>query len=140
MVKKIALALFCITVILSMNLFKSNLLFTGSDYYIFYSGRQYSSSKIISVSSDEAMAVKSKIKNLSGESAYYLNKNMKDEILNDFNAEIVFTETIDSINNIYAYSSEIKDYIILNNRKINLHIAVSGNNTAVGSPIIFGGY
>jgi len=123
-----------------MNISGQSLLFKGGDYYIFYGGNNGSSSQMICAEGVDALKVKATLKKVSGESATYLNKNVKDEIMEQFNAKIMFCENINNINNYYAYSEKIENYIVLNGEKVNLHIAVSIDKTTVGSPIIFGGY
>jgi len=140
MFKKIVTATGCILILLFMNISGQKLLFENGDYYIFYSGNSGSSSLMVTAEGVEALKVKSTIKDLSGESAYYLNVDKSAEILENFNAKVIFTQSISDIKNIYAYSEEIEDYIILNGQKINLHIAVTKDKTVAGSPIIFGGY
>jgi hypothetical protein len=140
MLKKIMLSLCCVGILSLMNICGQSLLFENGDYYIFYGGNESSSAHMVSAEGINALKVKATIKHLSGESATYLNQNLKEKIIQDFNAEIMFTETIANIKNYYAYTEKIENYIVLNGIKINLHIAVSQDKTTVGSPIIFGGY
>ena len=53
---------------------------------------------------------------------------------------ILFIEEMDNTISFYAYIPTWGSGISINERKVNLHIAVSGENCKVGTPIIFGGF
>ena len=57
-------------------------------------------------------------------------------------AKTVFTENCNGVFCIYAYTPEIDNYVLLNGKKINLHVAVNAVNgeTKVASPVIFGSF
>lgn len=73
-----------------------------------------------------------------GESVRY-DGDKKDELIARFRAEILFTEEAAGVTNYYCYSPLIGGGISLNGYTVNLHIATSREQTAAGSPIIFGG-
>ncbi len=73
-----------------------------------------------------------------GESVRY-DGDKKDELIARFRAEILFTEEAAGVTNYYCYSPLIGGGIALNGYTVNLHIATSQEQTAAGSPIIFGG-
>ena len=67
---------------------------------------------------------------------------------NDFNlnqflqkekAKVVFFEKIEEGTSCYAYSSKIKNHLIINGKKVNIQIFL-GEEVTVGSPIIFGSF
>ena len=63
-----------------------------------------------------------------------------EEILSSFNAEVLFTEQAGQTLSYYAYAPKLGGGILLNGKKINLHIAFSDSQCVVGTPIIFGGF
>ena len=66
-------------------------------------------------------------------------RDKKDELIARFRAAILFTEEAAGVTNYYCYSPLIGGGIALNGYTVNLHIATSQEQTAAGSPIIFGG-
>ena len=63
-----------------------------------------------------------------------------EEILVKYNAELIFTESIEEGISYYAYSSDIPYVKTINGKKINLHIFIGKEKTVVGSPLIFGSF
>ena len=140
MFKKTVLGLCCLLILSLMDISGQKLIFGGGDYYIFYSGNESSEAQMVTAQGFEALEVKASLQDIRGESAYFLNADCSKEILKSYEASIVFSETVSGIKNIYAYTKKIKNCIMLNGKKINIHIAVSADKTVAGSPIIFGGY
>ena len=60
--------------------------------------------------------------------------------LGKFNAKVVFTEKVDNVTCIYAYSPKVKYSTIVNGKKVNLHLAFNGDEVTLGTPLIYGGY
>ena len=70
-----------------------------------------------------------------------LNENILiEELLDFFNAKLIFTESTMEGISYYAYSKDLKRSTILNGKRINLHVHYSGKNVVVGTPIIFGSF
>lgn len=134
---------FCFVISIAFVLFlpygNSGLMFDKADYYVFSTGGG-SAAKMISAEQIRAAEVKRSIKKTDGESAYYLNTDNSAELLNKYRAKVVFCQTVDGIYNIYAYTDKFDGYLVLEGKRVNLHIAVTDNSTVIGSPIIFGGY
>ena len=63
-----------------------------------------------------------------------------EKVLSKFDATVKFTEKVDGVTSLYAYSSKIKTYIIVKGQKINLHIALKNTGMKIGSPLIFGSF
>ena len=90
--------------------------------------------------------------NIRGESVRFMlsERVSKEEFVESFaqeyGAEILFTETLADVTSYYGYTTKWTDGIMINGRKINLHIALSmeddegGTLCVIGSPIIFDGY
>ncbi len=63
----------------------------------------------------------------------------KDEIFKIFSARLVKVEKIESGTSYYGYSDKIKYCATVGGERVNIHVFV-GEETKVGSPLIFGGY
>ncbi|MBR2623387.1 MAG: YwmB family TATA-box binding protein [Clostridia bacterium] len=71
---------------------------------------------------------------------YLTREEIVKEIVQNYNAELLFCEEVNGITSYYAYTRDWSDGIYLYGRKVNLHVAIGEENLAVGAPIIFGGY
>ena len=76
---------------------------------------------------------------VKGESVRY-DGDKKEELLTRFHAEILFTEEAAGVTNYYCFSPFLGGGVLLFGEKVNLHIALSNSQTAVGTPLIFGGF
>ena len=71
----------------------------------------------------------------------YLTKSeIAEEIIQKYQAEILFCEEAGGSLSYYGYVSAWSDGVWLYGRKVNLHVAVGEERLSVGTPIIFGGY
>ena len=75
---------------------------------------------------------------VAGESARYAGDRCE-EIWEQFSARLLFTEEACGVVNYYLYSPRLGAGVVLNGFLVNLHIAVGEGQTAVGTPLIFGG-
>ena len=71
---------------------------------------------------------------------YLTNEEIAVEIATRFGAEILITEEVDGVLSYYAYTQKWKDGLYIDDKKINLHIAIGGGYIKVGTPIIFDGF
>ena len=62
------------------------------------------------------------------------------EIMERFNAKLIFIEKINEGVSFYAYSNDIKYVKRVKGEKVNLHIFISEKGTKIGSPIIYGSF
>lgn len=76
---------------------------------------------------------------VAGESARW-EGDLAAELLARFEAKVLFCEEVCGIRNYYCHSPQLGESVLLNGVRVNLHIAVSGDRTAAGTPIIFGGF
>lgn len=63
-----------------------------------------------------------------------------ERILDTYGAKVLFSETVCGTTSYYCYTGAWQNGIDLNGTTVNLHIAVSENVCAVGTPIIFDGF
>lgn len=75
----------------------------------------------------------------AGESVRY-DGQCAEELIAHFRAELLFEEEACGAVNYYLYSPMLGEGVELYGKEVNLHIAVRGNETAAGTPLIFGGY
>lgn len=68
-----------------------------------------------------------------------LNEFDLKSFLDDFDAKVIFTESIDEGVSYYAYSPKIKERVNLKGKTINLQIFV-GTTVTVGAPLIYGSF
>ncbi len=126
-----ALAVACI--LFAYVLFRSPV-FADGDRYEFYRGTS-SEEIVLSRSPYEKLF----LADVRGESARY-SGNRAQEIMERFGAQILFTEEAAGVVNYYCYSPFLKDAVSIGGVRVNLHIACDGEETAAGTPIIFGGF
>lgn len=69
-----------------------------------------------------------------------LATELAQEILARYGADVCFTEEVDGVLSVYAYTQSWNNALTLDGATVNLHIAVSKTECVVGSPIIFGGF
>ena len=73
-------------------------------------------------------------------------EDFAEEIAKKYGATILLKEEVAGVTSYYGYTSKWADGVLLNGKKINLHIALSIDENAnqsicvIGSPIIFDGY
>ena len=116
------------------------LLFEPGAYYIFYAGSAGSDAHITLVGADEAAAAKRGIRSLTGESTAYADETSAFAAVEKYGAALVFCERAGGVENYYYYSPRLGGAVGLGGRAVNLHVAVAEGRSAVGSPLIFGGY
>ncbi|MBQ8309373.1 MAG: YwmB family TATA-box binding protein [Clostridia bacterium] len=62
------------------------------------------------------------------------------EVLKEYGAELLATESVCGVTSYYAYVPTWNDGVQIEEKKVNLHIAIEKERCAVGTPIIFGGF
>ena len=61
-------------------------------------------------------------------------------VLEKYSAVVLFEEIGEGYISYYCYSPKLKRSIVLDGKRVNLHIVEYENGLRLGSPIIFGGY
>ncbi len=62
------------------------------------------------------------------------------EILEKYDAQLMFLEKVGDVTSYYFYSKKLPFKEVIKNKKVNLQVAVTKENVTIGSPIIYGGY
>ena len=81
-----------------------------------------------------------KYNGVTGESCVVTTGETVYEIMDLFDAKMMFCEKTDTGVNYYCYSNRIKYQKTVNGVTINLHISLSDTQTKIGSPMIFGSF
>lgn len=110
--------------------------FAQGEGYTLYLGANSSS---LAVRSQHAVWDKLTAERVAGESTCYVG-NRYEELKQRFCAELLFEERVGDIVNYYLYSARLGDPVFINGYAVNLHVAVNEERTAVGTPLIFGGF
>ena len=76
---------------------------------------------------------------VAGESVRY-DGDRAAELMKRYRAKVLFSEEAEGVVNYYCYSPLLGDGIGLCGYAVNLHVAVGSEQTAIGIPIIFGGF
>jgi hypothetical protein len=61
-------------------------------------------------------------------------------IVEKYHATVLFSEEVDGVVSYYCYTDEWTDHVRVEDKKVNLHVAISTAQCVVGAPIIFGGF
>ena len=130
MLKKICYIVIFIIIMLPFMVSDSPKLSGVCNNVLLYVGSNSSNAKIVEKSAF--------VFDIKGESGTLKSDVKIEHVLQNFNCKLLFTESVCGITN-YYYSANLPYKINLYGKTVNLHIAV-GNQTVIGSPIIFGGY
>jgi len=105
---------------------------TGDGYTFYYGTSSSAAMKTVSYAAVVPQGVR-------GESTVYPKRCAK-EIVKRYRAEVLFTEEVCGTVNYYCYSPCLPYGVELCGKTVNLHVAENAEQTAVGSPVIFGGF
>ncbi len=103
--------------------------------YTFYLGENSSARTVTSCSPLAALF----LGDVKGESVVYRGDRYS-EFAEKYHAELLFTETVNGAVGYYLYAPRFGEGVVLGGKKVNLQIAVDGDCTVVGTPLIFGGW
>jgi hypothetical protein len=68
------------------------------------------------------------------------NEEILRSIVEKYHATVLFSEEVDGVVSYYCYTDEWTDHVRVEDKKVNLHVAISTAQCVVGAPIIFGGF
>ena len=138
MIKKVFVLLLSFVMVISLFVFNNAPIFKNyADEYEVYLNDFSCSNSIIRVDKNKFPF----IFNAKGQSAVIKKENFYlENFLLDFGAKLVFVESGEDYSCYYAYSPNFKQSKIINEKKVNLHIAIKKDSVKVGSPIIYGSF
>lgn len=67
-------------------------------------------------------------------------ETLVNRLIEEYNATVLFTEEVSGVVSYYCYTPDWEEYLDLNGQRVNFHVAVSAEECAVGTPIIFDGF
>lgn len=134
------LSILCLLLTAAPQILNKGLLFKTGTSYTIYAGSASSNAKIILCKEGRELFTKLFTGEVTGESAAYAQTETAVAEAKRLGARFLFSETAAGVTNYYGYSPRIAGGIILYGKKINVHVAVSEHGSAIGSPLIFGGY
>ncbi len=117
--------------------------FASGKEYTFYCGTASSQAAIVTCKPAFAAFYKYFLGDaVKGESTVYAAGEVSAaEILASFEAELLFTETAGGTTSYYCYAEALGAPVEIGPYAVNLHVAVgAAGETAVGTPLIFGGF
>ena len=112
----------------------------GEGLHTFYFYSKSSSAKIKTLPETQANSFIYLKNSLKGESVTFSSKEGALNLLSQLNAKSVFSEEGTDFYCEYYYSEQIKNYIMLNGKRVNLHLSCNDGLFCLGSPIIFGSF
>ena len=138
MLKKLG-AIFSLIIILlgATFLYAEPVFYKYSNSYDVYLGDNSSLAEIVEVDSPYFFALGKKW----GESVRLSPKDFSlENLLEDFSARLVFSESTSTHQIYYAFSPTIRYQKRVKGKKVNLQIAIAKNSVVLGSPLIFGSF
>ena len=112
----------------------------GEGTHTFYLYNKSSNAKIITLLENSASNFTYFKNDLKGEIVIFYDNQKASALIKNLNAKKVFIESGEDFYCEYYYSKKIRDYIVIDGKKINLHVSYSKDYVLVGTPIIFGGF
>lgn len=109
--------------------------FGEGEQYTFYLGESSSAQAVTS----RSPSAKLFLGGVKGESVTYSGDRYQ-EFCNKWRATLRFSEQAGGTTSYYLYSDRLGEGILLGGEEVNLQIAVDGEHTVVGTPLIFGGW
>lgn len=135
-VKAIATAALCaVAAVFAVLLIHAPVFEKGESYELYFGAN----SSALSAYTQNPLLDKLLLGGVAGESVRYTGDRYE-EIKERFSAELLFTEEACGVVNYYLYSPMLGGGVLLCGQTVNLHVAVSGEQTAAGTPLIFGGF
>lgn len=96
---------------------------------------------IVSCKAEQSGSVKQKLGKILGESICFKGDKIAGlNFISQFDYTCILTEDVNGIFTLYAYSPKIENYVYINNKKVNIELAVNKGVVTIGSPIIVGSY
>ena len=109
--------------------------FPRGERYELYLGNSSS----LCVETDQPFLDKLRLGGVRGESVRYTG-DCAEELFSRYHARVLLVEKACGVTNYYCYSPLLGEGVRVGGQYVNLHVAVSEEQTAAGTPIIFGGF
>ena len=110
--------------------------FAGAARYTLFLGETSSAEAIVLEGDALPLLLSPEVR---GESAVY-QSDCAEELLRAYRARVLFIEEAAGMVSYYCYSPLFGEGLLLNGKRVNLHIAAGRGQTAAGTPLLFGGF
>lgn len=110
--------------------------FAGAARYTLFLGENSSAEAVVLEGDALPLLLSS---NVRGESAVFQG-DRAEELLKAYRARVLFIEEAAGTVSYYCYSPLLGEGLLLNGKRVNLHIAAGRGQTAAGTPLLFGGF
>lgn len=134
------LSFFCLALVALPQAMNKAPLFKTGICYTLYAGSESSNARMLVCREGREWLDKLLAKGLTGESASYGDTHTALSEAKRLDTHILFVEYAAGITNYYGYSPRLSGGVTVNGERVNVHVAVSDRGSAIGTPIIFGGF
>lgn len=136
----ILLAFLCLALAVLPQAMNKLPLFKRGISYTLYAGSASSNARMLVCGEGREWLDKLFTGNITGESAAYGDTQTALAEAERLGAKFLIVEQAAGITNYYGYSSRLSGGVVLKGERVNIHVAVSGRGSAIGTPLIFGGF
>lgn len=141
---RLAVGCFCAGILLFLPVaLHADTCFAPGEEYTFYCGSASSEARTVVCRGELAVYYRYVLGGeVKGESTVYAAEGPSAaEILASFEARLCFSECVAGTTGYYCYSAKLGDTVRVNGYAVNLHVVVRADGaTAVGTPLVFGGF
>ncbi len=128
-----------------LNKFKILYVFLIFSTFVVFCGCPFLGKRVNAVSGGKSSGVITKtvclpFNNFDGVSISFENDYDHETFLEKSGAKLLFIEDLDGVKNYYYYSKRLPKCEVVNQKKVNIQIAISNEKVVIGTPIIYGGY
>ena len=110
--------------------------FAGAARYTLFLGETSSAEAVVLEGDALPLLLSSDVR---GESAVFQG-DRAEELLEAYRARVLFIEKAAGTVSYYCHSPLLGEGLLLNGKRVNLHIAAGRGQTAAGTPLLFGGF
>lgn len=110
--------------------------FAGAARYTLFLGETSSAEAVVLEGDALPLLLSSEVR---GESAVFQG-DRAEELLRAYRARVLFIEEAAGTVSYYCHSPLLGEGLLLNGEEVNLHIAAGREQTAAGTPLLFGGF
>ena len=134
--KLVAVLLACLAAAGALFVLRHAPSFAGAAHYTLFLGENSSAEAVVLEGDALPLLLSS---NVRGESAVFQG-DRAEELLRAYRARVLFIEKAAGTVSYYCYSPLFGEGLLLNGKRVNLHIAAGRGQTAAGTPLLFGGF
>ena len=135
-VKLVAVLLACLAAAGALFVLRHAPSFAGATRYTLFLGETSSAEAVLLEGDALPLLLSPEVR---GESAVY-QSDCAEELLRAYRARVLFIEKAAGTLSYYCYSPLLGEGLLLNGKRVNLHIAAGRGQTAAGTPLLFGGF